>query len=307
MNTIIKSINIISWFFFMFCALVFLAACSTVPSVEYQNLAREYYNVGVSYLELKQYDQAKINFEKSYGLWPEMPAATLHIVRILGEQGQYDLALHMIRQLMLTEPDNSVIEEVYAWLLAKKGSLQDARSAYTRLLAKSGERLSVLVNLARLNAKEDPVLAHDLWKRVSMLSQDSQVYALEIGDSALAVKELELAYEQYLKYVSGTNKEPAALLLIAEFMEANKYYSDALLIWKQSLEQSKDKGVTWFKISRLQYITNDDVQSPQSLKSALDEKYNDWKALVSLYKEIPDDRRGEFLGIVKSFNADFAP
>jgi len=276
--------------------------CSSTPQVSpaQQDQAREYYNLGIAYIDLKQYDKARVYLDRAITLWPDMPAINLALVRVMAEQNQLDIAAKMVDRLYYRTPDNLTVEEMRGFIQAKQNKNKEARISYLHVLGSVGERLSVLLNLARLYRDEDPVAAWGFFQRAMAVSTDASKLSLEAGDLAAAAGRVEEAYNQYAGYLSGATKDRANQLRIADFLQKNRYYAKALEIYKLLSGDPSDNGEAWFLTSRLQYLlANDPAAGADALKQALDKKYNNWKAVKDLYDKIAKERRGEFLAIVR--------
>lgn len=108
-------------------------------------------NMGLIYVDLKEYDNAIESFERALNVNPQYTAALLNISGPLLELGKYDEALESINKVLNTRPEGQYSDR--AWynrglLLLRKEQYSEAKGAFEKALSINGSNYDAMNNLA---------------------------------------------------------------------------------------------------------------------------------------------------------------
>lgn len=140
-------------YFTLMISLIFLAA-PIVNAAEISTEAMLQYNQGIDYYKIGQYDQAISCFRSAINIDPNYIDAYYNLGTTLEYLQQYDAALVVFKQIIVRKPDD--YDSVYkaAWLSAKLGENQKAKTYLsiippTSTRAKDAQELSRQLNIAQ--------------------------------------------------------------------------------------------------------------------------------------------------------------
>jgi len=118
----------------VFLVVFLFEGCTTGPSN--QDLAREYYNIGNAFSQLKRYKEASDYYRRALELNPTMNQADFNLARTLIETEQYSLAYERLELLRSQDPENLLILRSLAYasyfLNDKKKALEWYRQVLER-------------------------------------------------------------------------------------------------------------------------------------------------------------------------------
>ncbi len=100
-------------FLFIFMSFV-LASCATWGS---GSLAKEYYNLGKAYYEMKKYPDSARAFQIAMKLDPRLTVAHVNLVEAVAETGDWEGAWTFLEPLLSKDPHNTVYLKIKAYLL----------------------------------------------------------------------------------------------------------------------------------------------------------------------------------------------
>lgn len=113
-------------------------SCISLPSEtekEERNLAADYYDIALKYLDTKQYDKALSCFDKARELAApaDYPKIDYQKARTLAFSNKWDESANLFESLLTLDPENSNIKESYAYTLYKAGYKEKALQLYAEL------------------------------------------------------------------------------------------------------------------------------------------------------------------------------
>ncbi len=100
-------------YFFIFMSFV-LASCASWGS---GSLAKEYYNLGKAYYEMKKYPDSARAFQIAMKLDPRLTVAHVNLVEAVAETGDWEGAWTFLQPLLSKDPHNTVYLKIKAYLL----------------------------------------------------------------------------------------------------------------------------------------------------------------------------------------------
>ncbi|NNM53173.1 MAG: tetratricopeptide repeat protein [Spirochaetales bacterium] len=100
-------------FLFIFMSFV-LASCASWGS---GSLAKEYYNLGKAYYEMKKYPDSARAFQIAMKLAPRLTVAHVNLVEAVAETGDWEGAWTFLQPLLSKDPHNTVYLKIKAYLL----------------------------------------------------------------------------------------------------------------------------------------------------------------------------------------------
>lgn len=121
---------------------LFLASCISVPgekTIEDKNLAADYYDVAIKYMDQKQYEKAITCFEKAREKTDETTKIDYQLARAYAMSNKWYQSSELFAKLLELDPDNSTIKENYAYTMYKGGNKEKALQLYAELCDKNPE------------------------------------------------------------------------------------------------------------------------------------------------------------------------
>lgn len=102
---------------------------------EQRNLAAEYYDIALRYVEIKDYDKAVSCFEKARAKADPDDYAKIdyQIARSYALSNKWDKASGLYESLLMLDPDNTNLKEACAYTLYKNGDKEKALQLYAEL------------------------------------------------------------------------------------------------------------------------------------------------------------------------------
>lgn len=129
----------------MLCCLL-CSSCISIPgenSLEDRNLAADYYEIALKYVDLKQYDKALTSLQKAREKTEDTVKIDYQIARTYALSNKWKEAATAFEILLELDPENCSLKEDYAYTLYKSGEKEKALQLYAELLEinKGDERL----------------------------------------------------------------------------------------------------------------------------------------------------------------------
>lgn len=208
--------------------IVLFLSCVTTGMTP-QELAREFYNLGNAYYDLKKYKEASQFYAKALELDKSLNQASYNLTRALAESGDYDRAVKNLEELSLLDPGNLLIKKTMGYIRFFQGNKEESLRLYEEVLQSTPLDADTLFNAgyAAYELKQDEkALRHleafqaqghneaDLLKLVSDLYQRT-------GQSVKAIPVLETL----------TTLEPSNRLWwlnLADIQEDQEHYDKAM-------------------------------------------------------------------------------
>lgn len=117
---------------------MFLFSCISAPGekdVEKRNIAAEYYDIAMKYVDQKQYDKAVSCFEKARTMAASADYVKIdyQMARAYALSNKWKEASDLFGTILEQDPGNSNVKEAYAYTLYKGGDKEKALQLYAEL------------------------------------------------------------------------------------------------------------------------------------------------------------------------------
>ena len=286
-------------------ALAIVACASTLSRDE---LAIEYYNIGSAYFDLEQLDKSATYLTRAIDLSPGLARASYNLARVYVLQGRHESAIDLLDDLLAEDPGNTLVMSTIAYTYYLEGDPEQAARWYDRALSLSPTDLDLLQNRATVAMDEgDYAVAATLLRRAVDLTDERPVAFLTLARAERALGNDEAAIAAYRQYLGRTpTPSPGALFGLAEVLEAQEYYADAL----DSLERiTADEGVDPAVRSRAHFrrgrlfltMARDEEFGMDSVRAALDLGFDNADDAAALLASAPpavvDELRALFVSV----------
>ena len=84
-----------------------------------RELAAEYFNIGNSFFELKNYDKALAMYEKALSYHDDFSETSYNLARLYISRSRFSDAINVLDELLKNDPDNLVLLQTLAYAHAK--------------------------------------------------------------------------------------------------------------------------------------------------------------------------------------------
>lgn len=103
--------------------------------MENRNIAADYYDIAMKYVDLKQYDKALPCFEKARSLAAvsDYTKIDYQMARAYALSNKWSEAASLFESILIQDPDNSNVKEACAYTLYKAGDKEKALQLYAEL------------------------------------------------------------------------------------------------------------------------------------------------------------------------------
>jgi len=263
--------------------LAVLSSCASAPSP----MAREWYDLGVSWQEKGDWKKAGEAYSKALSLDPSLAAASYNLARALTESGDFKGALRTLDDLAERDPGNVRVLAARAYALYRRGDAKAALEAYREALALDPYSPDSVYNASLLElAAGNPSAAADMLSRLTKAKpEDGEAVAL-LGralDRAGRTEEALAAYESSRELGKAS---PSDLSRLGEIREERKEYSEAMEAYAAAVKAAPKMSGTWFRLARLKLtVAGDGEQGLAALKSAIDSGFSDEEKAAALLDE----------------------
>jgi Flp pilus assembly protein TadD len=276
---------------FLFAGVLFgLGGCSSAPASA-KALADAYYDVGNAWFEMKKFDQADKAYQNALHWNPDLKIAVLNLARTKAEIGDVATALAMVAPLAEAEPDNLVVAQYQAWLVAKKDGPAAAADLYTALAHKLPGDAATQFNagfcLDAAGRTAEALVALKTWKALDGKGFSGLSTLAMVLDKSDPQEAAEVWLDAAAALPEGDAKRFQPLSARAKDLEASELYGDAVeaLTTALALPVTADqaRGEVQFQLGSLLLLRIEDYpKGSQALIEAWKAGYHDetaWKAL----------------------------
>lgn len=244
-------------------------------------IAEEYYNLGNAHFELEQYDRSYEYYLRAQELDPDITASSYNLARLEIERGRLEVALDLLDELLLQDPENLLILETSAYAQNLRGRRSEAVRLYRRVLEEDPGRVSALYNLSIL--LEDLEEGLELLRRASDLAPEDR----EVLERLVTLLAREERPEEAVVYLERLRRQltedRAGLEDVAERYEGLGYPQEAVETYEQLLELDPNEERYHFAQARLLLTSiGDERRGPAALESALEAGFSDEGAVGRL-------------------------
>lgn len=193
--------------------LIVISAAIPAISADMSNQAKIYYNQGVDYFKLGQYDSAIKSFREAIATEPEYIDAYYNLGSILEYLKQDEAALTVFKQIIVRKPTD--YDSVYkAAVLSVKTGQPDKAKQYLKIIPSSSTvygdaiRLSRMIDAQSARAQEEAQAA--ALAEQERIEAESQAAAAKAEAEALAAAKTKNKKSKSAKKETNPNPEPAA-------------------------------------------------------------------------------------------------
>jgi tetratricopeptide (TPR) repeat protein len=271
-------------------------------------MAREWYELGVSWQEKGDWKKAGEAYSRAIALDPSFAAASFNLARALTESGDYAGALRVLNELAKKDPGNVRVLSARAYALYKKGDAAAALEAYREVVALDPYAPDIVFNAAllELGAGNAQAAVEALERLTKAKSDDGEAFALlgkaldKLGSdektpaasgqtpaaSGQTPATSERALAAYERARELGKADAAALSRIGQLREARKEYSEAMDAYSAAVKTAPRMAATWFALARLRLtIAGDGEKGLDALKNAIASGFSDTKKAAALIDE----------------------
>jgi tetratricopeptide (TPR) repeat protein len=275
------------------------AGCASAPPGP---LAQEWYEIGNSWLDKKEWKKAGEAYSRALALNPDFSGASYNLARALAAAGDYDASLRALDGLAKRDPGNVRVAVARAYALYKKGDAAAALAAYRAVLALDPYAPDAVYNVALLElAGGDAARAAEDLDRLALAAPDDGQVFLTLGAARDKAGDPTAALAAYERAKALGKADSAALERMGELYEAAKRYPEAMDAFGAALKAEPKRASAWFSLARLRLVVAADAeQGLAALKGALDAGFSDKKAATALMDEPDLPERAKVLELLKA-------
>ena len=256
-----------------------------------KELAAAYYDIGNAWFEMKKFDQADKAYQLALYWNPDLKIAVLNMARTKAEIGDATTALELLAPLAAAEPDNLIVAQYQAWLVAKQDGPAAAADLYADLSKKLPGDASVQFNagycLEAANRTSEASTALQLWKSLDGKGYTGLSTLAAVVDKSDRAKGAEAWLDAVNALPENDPKRFLPLAARAKDLEFLELYGDALEAWNSALglptAADQNRGEAQFRLGSLLLLHIEDYpKGSQALIEAWKAGYKDAKAWKSL-------------------------
>lgn len=286
---------------------VFFVGLLSCQSVETSSLlAKEYYNLGNAYFEMKKYAEAARAYKTAMEFQPTLQIAAMNLIRCLAEQGDAAGALGLLKKLEEKNPGNLNLLKTEAYLLYLKEDKKESWALWKDLAARLPGDADTQYNaaIAAQDQKETEKAQGYLETYKKLDGKNAAAYLLA-GDLHKGNKQWREAETDYRKAAELDKENPLILQSLGDILTISALYGDAVDIYQQAItlseknaavntdrKTSEKKTVTVgplvFQVAKIQLQAMEDYESAlKTFQKAWKKGFTDqnsWKKLL----DVPD-------------------
>jgi tetratricopeptide (TPR) repeat protein len=283
-------------------ALAFAAMAASCASAPPSPLAQEWYELGNSWLDKKEWKKAGEAYSHALAIDPSLAGASYNLARALAEAGDYEGSLRALDGLAKRDPGNVRVAAARAYALYKKGDAAEALKAYRAVLALDPYAPDAVYNVALLElATGDTVSAAADLDALSVAAPDDGQVLLALGRARDKNGDAAAALAAYEKAKALGKVDAQALERMGELYGASKRYPEAMDAFASAVKADPKRAGAWFSLARLRLVVASDAeQGLAALKAALDAGFSDRKAALALLDEPDLPEREKVLALLKA-------
>ena len=269
-----------------------LAACVS-QSVKGE-MAKEYYNLGNAYYEIREYDRAIAYYNLAISQDPELLGAHYNLSLAFIKGGREEEAERVLLRLLERDPENVSVLQLLAYVYYQSGSVVQAIETVESVLRLSPNDVDALHNMGIIywedGQAENAARAFD--DLLEILPADGSALYTETlfnhGQLLMQMGEEQKAVDQLERYLVWHEQDLEAQRLLARAYAAVEQYDRALEALDRVLGMDDSLGEVWFeKAVILLTQIEDPVQGLSALEEALERGFSDQERIESLVED-PD-------------------
>jgi tetratricopeptide (TPR) repeat protein len=250
------------------------------------DLARDYYNIGNAYSDLKEYEKAAAYYKRALDLDPAINQAAYNLARTSLEIEEYDFAIKLLTDLEKKDGANLMILEMLGFSWYQAGNDEKAAKYYRKSLDIDPANLRSLYNMSLLEKQNSNwAVSREYLERLLELEEKKE-YRVLLAELAVAMEDRETAilyYEDLIVEYDGDSETYLAMKDL--YLETERYYKalDMLELLVETGAEPDTISGYYFEKSKLEIeILDDPINGQMSLKSALEKGYSDKEKLLEL-------------------------
>jgi len=238
---------------------------------KYPNSALARNLLGTAFLQNKQFDEAKNNFEAAINLDGKSAQAYVNLGNYFNLQEDFNRALDSYQMAYKCKPDLLAAYTNSANIYLKLNRFHDASIMYEKGLLVAPERLDLKMALANVYFRTENYLnAQKYFAQINQVQENNweaqykhavRNYSLGINDTAVA--ELKLLLEKQSDYLQ------AYVMLGKIFMEVGEYV-DAEHFFKEAIKIDQKHKDCWDGLGRVYFSKRQFFESLQAFERALE-------------------------------------
>ncbi len=254
---------------------------------EHKNIGAAYYNLALSYSELKKYDDSASALEKALKWDPHLKAASYNLAIVLAEQGVWEDSEVFLDELLAQDPSNTKILKAQAYLYYKKGDFSHSIDLYNRVLLLNEFDFDVIWNLFILTKDVDEAKANGYLDKLSPFNELSLNQLDKILVFADHVENYLLMEQVAILSLSKDENNFHGLEYLGKAYEGEKLYGKAVDLYSDNIRRAD--GLFLFLRGRLYilYLGEKDA-GWEDIRMAIEKGFKDDELISNLRDKIDD-------------------
>ncbi|MDR2589009.1 MAG: tetratricopeptide repeat protein [Spirochaetales bacterium] len=283
-----RAFGLISGIALIFSVILGLTGCMSAKTR--RELAAEYFHIGPSFFELKNYDKALAMYEKALSYHDEFSETSYNLARLYISRSRYPDAIRVLEELLGRDPDNLVLLQTLAYAHAKNQEPQAAIATYTRILAISEGSVVTLYNLSVLYEEADRrEEAMSTLKSALRLAPDDADVLRRLGYLEAEHGSGEEAAEYLKAYMDIKTDDAATAVFLTELYKKQRLYAEALSFVEGFITRTPNNAGILFEHAWL--LITQAEEKPRGMEvlgKALEAGFTDKEKAASLLLACPD-------------------
>ena len=255
-------------------------------------LARDYYNLGVGYLDQGDYFQAQQYFVRALDLDPGLTRASYNLARAQLLLGQPEQAVHTLQELLQNDTENILVRETLAYAHGAAGDWAEA--AFIMGTIAEQQQISLrgwnnyAVTLLELQRYQS---AYDAASRALRIDPENARAKTMLVIAAAYIPEGLAEHEAELNaVVQRTPDSRLVTLALGDGLEYAERYDLALDLYRTAARVHTEGGEVAFRHARLLVTVAEDQQAGvTALTLAVSQGFDDVERLQPLLQTIDID------------------
>ena len=283
--------------------LILFFSCQT--SSDKLELARDYYNIGNAYSDLKEYEKAAEYYKRALVLDPDVNQAAFNLAKTSIETGEFSRAVRLLSSLEEQDGSNLMVLEMLGYAWYQSGDGEKASLYYLKCLEIDPAHLRSLYNMSVLSRQNEQWSESRGYLERLLDLEEKKEYRVLLAELLQDQGDAEAALVNYESLVEEYGGDAGSYLAMKNlYLETERYYKALdmidLLIESEGKEQKAD---LFFEKSALELDALDDpISSQGDLKSALDAGFGDEEALESLLERVDPVYRSDFRTLIEGYS-----
>ncbi len=268
---------------------ILISMLSCASNLKNEDLAREYYNIGNEYFDLKKYDKANQYYKKAIELDAAFSKARFNYAQSLLKLNKFEEAIQLLESLSAEDPDNTLVLTLIGYAYHAQNLDDKALATFEKIIARSPDNTAALYNsgiiLWKTGKMED---AQKRFERAITLAPDDLDVIYNLGNLFFDLANYEKAISFLSRYLQKKPSDEKVFLLYARSYGMLEEYAPALEAYDQVLAINANNKDAWFeKADMLLTKAKDPGKGIIALTQAFDKGYADKEKITRLY-DSPD-------------------